>query len=92
MRAAVKTSRSSYLVVTRSYRRLSYNVDSRGIGEVAAGQPVRISSGVSFQKYRTGSGTVRVISEDSFTYGVERWLTELALALRQETYRPEPIR
>jgi hypothetical protein len=22
-------------------------------------------------------------------YGVERWLTELALALRQETYRPE---
>src|SRR5262249_43815173 len=25
-------------------------------------------------------------------YGVERWLTELALALRQETYRPEPIR
>jgi len=25
-------------------------------------------------------------------YGVERWLGELALALRQETYRPEPIR
>src|ERR1700756_604910 len=25
-------------------------------------------------------------------YGVERWLAELALALRQETYRPEPIR
>ena len=25
-------------------------------------------------------------------YGVERWLSELALALRQETYRPEPIR
>jgi hypothetical protein len=24
-------------------------------------------------------------------YGVERWLAELALALRQETYRPEPI-
>ena len=24
--------------------------------------------------------------------GVERWLTELALALRQETYRPEAIR
>ena len=24
--------------------------------------------------------------------GVERWLAELALALRQETYRPEPIR
>ena len=25
-------------------------------------------------------------------YGVERWMGELALALRQETYRPEPIR
>ena len=29
---------------------------------------------------------------DIETYGVERWLGELALALRQETYRPEPIR
>ena len=26
------------------------------------------------------------------TYGVKRWLGELALALRQETYRPDPIR
>ena len=25
-------------------------------------------------------------------YGVERWLGELALALKEETYRPEPIR
>jgi len=25
-------------------------------------------------------------------YGVERWLAELALAFRRETYRPEPIR
>src|SRR5246500_1723652 len=29
---------------------------------------------------------------DGGAYGVERWLAELALALRQETYRPEPIR
>ena len=28
---------------------------------------------------------------DIKAYGVERWLAELALALRQETYRPEPI-
>jgi retron-type reverse transcriptase len=27
---------------------------------------------------------------DIETYGVERWLGELALALRQETYRPDP--
>jgi RNA-directed DNA polymerase len=25
-------------------------------------------------------------------YGLQRWLGELALALRQETYRPDPIR
>ena len=29
---------------------------------------------------------------DIETYGVEPWLGELALALRQETYRPDPIR
>src|SRR5450759_4363944 len=31
-------------------------------------------------------------SADIEAYGVERWLAELALALREETYRPEPIR
>jgi RNA-directed DNA polymerase len=30
--------------------------------------------------------------EDIEAYGVQRWLGELALALRQETYRPDPIR
>ncbi len=29
---------------------------------------------------------------DVEAYGVERWLGELALALRKETYRPDPIR
>jgi RNA-directed DNA polymerase len=29
---------------------------------------------------------------DIEAYGVERWLGELALALRRETYRPDPIR
>jgi len=29
---------------------------------------------------------------DIEAYGVERWLAELALALREETYQPEPIR
>src|SRR6516162_943653 len=29
---------------------------------------------------------------DIEVYGVQRWLGELALALRQETYRPDPIR
>jgi RNA-directed DNA polymerase len=35
--------------------------------------------------------TVRT-SQTSKRYGVQRWLGELALALRQETYRPDPIR
>lgn len=30
--------------------------------------------------------------EDVEAYGVERWLGELALALKEETYRPDPIR
>ena len=30
--------------------------------------------------------------EDIEAYGVERWLGELALALRRETYQPDPIR
>jgi RNA-directed DNA polymerase len=30
--------------------------------------------------------------ENIEAYGVERWLGELALALRQESYRPDPIR
>lgn len=29
---------------------------------------------------------------DVETYGVERWLGELALVLKDETYRPDPIR
>ena len=36
--------------------------------------------------------TARHCYADIEAYGVERWLGELALALRQETYRPEPIR
>jgi RNA-directed DNA polymerase len=29
---------------------------------------------------------------DIEAYGVERWLAELALSLRKESYRPDPIR
>jgi retron-type reverse transcriptase len=29
---------------------------------------------------------------DIEAYGLQRWLGELALALRQETYRPNPVR
>jgi hemolysin D len=43
------------------------NVDSKDIGEVAVGQPVRLKfDAFPFQKNGTASGTVRVISRDSF--------------------------
>ena len=44
---------------------------------------------------RSNDGAPGVDAED-FTaveaYGVQRWLGELALALREESYRPDPIR
>ena len=42
---------------------------------------------VAFQR-RPGKSAPSLIE----AYGVERWLGELGLALRQETYRPDPIR
>lgn len=29
---------------------------------------------------------------DAEAYGLERWLGELAIALKEKTYQPEPIR
>jgi HlyD family secretion protein len=43
------------------------NVEGRDIGQVSIGQPVRIKfDAFPFQKYGTGSGTVSVVSKDSF--------------------------
>lgn len=42
-------------------------VEGRDIGQVSTGQPVRIKfEAFPFQKYGTGAGAVRVISQDSF--------------------------
>jgi RNA-directed DNA polymerase len=38
------------------------------------------------------AGVDRERFEDIEAYGVERWLGELAHALRNETYMPEPVR
>jgi hemolysin D len=54
---------------------------------VAVGQPVRIKfEAFPFQKYGTGSGTVRVISEDSFT--PESGGDVAGRALREESAHP----
>ena len=49
----------------------------------------------AYAQCRSNKGAPGVDGQD-FTdveaYGVQRWLGELALALRQETYQPDPIR
>ncbi|WP_159587740.1 group II intron reverse transcriptase/maturase [Chelativorans xinjiangense] len=49
----------------------------------------------AYAQCRSNKGVPGVDGQDFAdieAYGVERWLGELALALRKETYRPEPIR
>jgi len=54
-----------------------------------------LSADLHNRQHRSNKGAPGVDRQD-FTdveaYGRERWLGELALALREETYRPEPIR
>ena len=52
-------------------------------------------SGACYARCRSNKGAPGVDRQDFEAveaYGVERWLGELALALRQETYRPDAIR
>jgi hypothetical protein len=49
----------------------------------------------AYAQCRSNKGAAGVDGQDFAdieAYGVERWLAELALALREERYRPEPIR
>ena len=49
----------------------------------------------AYAQCRSNKGAPGVDDQDFAdieAYGVERWLAELALALREETYRPEPTR
>jgi RNA-directed DNA polymerase len=49
----------------------------------------------AYAQCRSNKGAPGVDEQDFAqieAYGVERWLGELALALREETYRPDPIR
>ena len=49
----------------------------------------------AYAQCRSNKGAAGVDGQDFAdieAYGVERWLAELTLALREETYRPEPIR
>src|SRR5271163_2422854 len=55
-------------------------------------RPVPVQQELAPAEAGGAPGVDRQNFADIEAYGVERWLAELALALRQETYRPEPIR
>jgi RNA-directed DNA polymerase len=46
----------------------------------------------AFAQCRSNKGAPGVDGQDIEAYGVERWLGELALALGEESYQPDPIR
>jgi HlyD family secretion protein len=66
--SVVKEAEALFVLVPRDVPlQAEVNVEGRDIGQVAVGQPVRIKfEAFPFQKYGTGTGAVRVISQDSF--------------------------
>ncbi|WP_407180095.1 HlyD family type I secretion periplasmic adaptor subunit [Bradyrhizobium sp. STM 3562] len=67
--SVVREAETLFVLVPRDVPlQAEVNVEGRDIGQVAVGQPVRIKfEAFPFQKYGTGSGAVRVISQDSFS-------------------------
>src|SRR5437899_42823 len=74
--------------------------ESEGRSRVSLLRPVRQDQprghpGACYAQCRSNKGAPGVDGKDFAdveTYGVQRWLGELALALRQEKYQPDPIR
>ena len=66
--SVVREAETLFVLVPRDVAlQAEINVEGKDIGQVAVGQPVRIKfEAFPFQKYGTGSGNVRVISQDTF--------------------------
>jgi hemolysin D len=66
--SVVREAETLFVLVPRDVPlQAEVRVEGRDIGQVSFGQPVRIKlEAFPFQKYGTGTGTVRVISQDSF--------------------------
>ena len=66
--SVVREAETLFVLVPRDVPlQAEVNVEGRDIGQVSVGQPVRIKfEAFPFQKYGTGTGTVRVVSQDSF--------------------------
>ncbi len=67
--SVVREAETLFVLVPRDVPlQAEVNVEGRDIGQVSVGQPVRIKfEAFPFQKYGTGTGAVRVISDDSFS-------------------------
>lgn len=67
--SVVKEAETLFVLVPRDVPlQAEVRVEGRDIGQVSVGQPVRIKfEAFPFQKYGTGTGAVRVISQDSFS-------------------------
>jgi hemolysin D len=67
--SVVREAETLFVLVPRDVPlQAEVNVEGRDIGQVSIGQPVRIKfDAFPFQKYGTGTGAVRVISQDSFS-------------------------
>ena len=66
--SVVREAETLFVVVPRGVPlQAEVKVDSKDIGDVAVGQAVRLKfDAFPFQKYGTGKGIVRVVSQDSF--------------------------
>lgn len=66
--SVVREAETLFVLVPRDVAlQAEVNVEGKDVGQIAVGQPVRIKfEPFPFQKYGTGKGTVRVISQDSF--------------------------
>ena len=66
--SVVREAETLFVMVQRDVPlQAEVNIDSKDIGQIAVGQPVRLKfDAFPFQKYGTGSGVVRVVSQDSF--------------------------
>lgn len=67
--SVVREAETLFVLVPRDVPlQAEVNVEGRDIGQVSVGQPVRIKfEAFPFQKYGTGTGEVRVISQDAFS-------------------------
>ena len=66
--SVVREAETLFVLVPRDVAlQAEVNVEGRDVGQISVGQPVRIKfEPFPFQKYGTGTGSVRVISQDSF--------------------------